>query len=778
MFINRRQEIDAVTRETVLNHNRSRLIIITGSSGIGKTSLVDHCLTGKHGRKVFSVSVENHPRNKDDDRLFLIRLASTIIARSKSDLEVPQLQDVLCEMHGAKAFQAFCASLAKHFGEKLIGKSAFGVLEAVSAGLIAGNATLPEMMASELELYVQRVVSNQPSIIRIDNVQLIDRRSLSFFLNLFSDTNNLLGIFEVTNTRDDNSFAETLVRNFEERQIEVRALVLKKLDLEELIFGLRDKPEELVGLVARSYAQSDGNLHPLTLLATYADNGLKFRDALNYANVTKELILELPREERIVLCSVIAHGGLVPIEILRALFADMPTLTNLAIEGFDFSRACEALERKPFLVKAAGLMRVRHDSVIQTAQDIPVTQTLIVALEKVWRDFYSSLKAENDDFYLPAAEILDWLTYFNSRLNNSVQVLNCLEEIGRRSFDSIAPRRLLDYLESIRRKLTRVDSPVMKATLDALLRQQALLLYEAGWFEEALECLNEMHNSDISCGLLKAELFCSIGRAAEGLEVAEKMAASATGEASLCVNLIRIHGLRMLDRLDECRSLFFQLIHEPTISASMLYPTLLRFADLALNRDEDQERCIGFIEKSIALCNERNLKREEALARMALINQIGYHNVGSDVLEHMNAIEEISSTIWIQRYPVINNRAVFDMFRDECTEGTLQTLSQALVLCSEFLDRLLVKNNQMIALCILGRHEATEKLLYELISSVESQSAAELEIKKIVLFNISQVLRRYSRDDEAEPYVTRAKEIDTNIDREFWDAALGGKSVR
>ena len=60
--------------------------------------------------------------------------------------------------------------------------------------------------------------------------------------------------------------------------------------------------------------------------------------------------------------------------------------------------------------------------------------------------------------------------------------------------------------------------------------------------------------------------------------------------------------------------------------------TGLRFADLALPRDEDAGACLDFIQAAVRVSQNRGQKRDEALARLALVQQLGYtqHIAGLD----------------------------------------------------------------------------------------------------------------------------------------------------
>jgi hypothetical protein len=773
MFINRQAEIAFLSDESVVQPERSKLIIILGPSGVGKSALVSQCLEKERARKHFEVAVENHPRNKDEDRLFLTRLAGSMIQASKVDRAIPSLQEVLHKNYQTKALKSFCTSLAKHFGKKFVGEEAYGVLESVATAITTGAKDLPEMMTPELELYIQQVVLRIPSLIKLENAQLLDRRSHEFFLNLFSESRNLLGIFEVTTSSNVDTSA--LGRSFEERQVDVRFLSIGRLRLDDIIYELREKPEQVIQLMSRSYDASDGNLHPLQILTAYSDKGwAQGFGEVTYAGLTKRLIEAMPRSEQVLLAAVVVHAGFAREDIIRAFFASSDTLDQLGLVEFDLEVTLSILIAKYFLAKGGDAIRTRHDSIITTVSQIDRLEPTTAALGKAWRGFYQSINSRGGDFFLSKSEVLDWLTYFNARLQDTVQTLRCLEEIGRLSFNSVAPSRLLEYLTGIRGRLARLGGPQARTTLDHLLRQQAFLLYEAGWFDEALECLTSIIEPQVACQLLKAELLCAIGRADEGVRLAEELASDLQGDAWACANLIRLHGLRMLDDLDQCRKLFFRLLENDSLTRSELYPTLLRFADLALNKDSDQNSCIEFIEKSINVASQLGLEREEALARMALVQQLGYVGAFDKIESNLSAIEDVASRIWLQRYPLINNRAVLGLHQGAPSLDILRMLSQALVLCSEFLDRLIVKNNQLVAGCLGMRHETVIKSLDELISIVRERAEIELEIKKIVLFNVAKACIWLKRVDEGNQYLERARLINTQMDESYWRYVLYG----
>jgi len=774
MFINRQAEIAFLSNENVGEQERSRLIFVTGPSGVGKSALVDHWLGIERARIHFHVQVENHFRNRDEDRLFLTRLAGAMVATSKTDQTVPTFGGTLRKVYEPKALQAFCTLLAEQFDKRRPGIGAEDVLDKVTSAIMSGAKDLPEALTPELELYVQHVVQRVPTLIRVENAQLLDRRSHSFFLNLFAESGGLFGIFEVTGTQTDDP-ASDLASSFAERQVKVGVLPIRKLDLDEIVHGLRDRPQQVVQLISRSYANSDGNLHPLQLLTNHSDRGLvhSFHD-VTYAGLTRRMIESMPRAEQVLVVAVVVHAGAVQVDLARAFFASPTTLQRLALEEFDLSATVGILVERLFLAHGTGAIRVRHDSIISSASEIDRLRAMTRALEAAWRDFYQSVHHGNEDFFLSKSEVLDWLTYFNARLQDTVQTLKCLEEIGRLAFNSVAPSRLVQHLATNRDRLARVGGRQARLTLDQLYRQQALLLYEAGWFDEALECVSLIEESDTSCVLLMAELYCSQGQAEQGIRLAARLMTNLDGDARLSADLIRVHGLRMLDRFGECRDLYLSLLAMDGVQASPLYPTLLRFSDLALNLDSDQSKCVELLEESVRIAIGSGLERDAALARMALVQQLGYMGRFNDVQHHLDAIEESASRVWIQRYPLINNRAVLSLFQGGSTTEALRLLSQALILCSEFHDRLIVRNNQLVANCLAARAGAAENSLEALLKTLRGPDEVELEIKKIVLFNISRGFAHLDRAAEGKPFLDQARVINTGMDVAYWDFVLHG----
>lgn len=153
----------------------------------------------------------------------------------------------------------------------------------------------------------------------------------------------------------------------------------------------------------------------------------------------------MPRSEQTLLAAVVTHGGAVNEGIIRAFLASPNSLERLGMVTFDFEGTLDILVAKSFLAKAKDVIRTRHDSVIEIVSRTDRLQATIIALEGAWKNFYELLRASNGDFFLSTAEVLDWLTYFNARLEDTVGTLRCLEDIGRLSFNSVAPRRLLEY---------------------------------------------------------------------------------------------------------------------------------------------------------------------------------------------------------------------------------------------------------------------------------------------------------------------------------------------
>ena len=353
---------------------------------------------------------------------------------------------------------------------------------------------LPAILTTEFKSYINQVVSSVPSLIRIENAQLIDRRSLAFFVNLFAEHETLLGVFEVTTEGDQSeteTFADTLARTFRRRSVDVASLVLSKISLDEIVSSLKSKPDELLQVLARTYNKPNGNLHPLTLLTVenVPEKSINELQHLSYDNITATFISGLSREERALLIAVAVHGGAVNAEVLRALFATKNAQKQFVFEAFDIDRALRILAERQFLLIQSAAVRTRHDSVISAIDSVNSIQAMRTAIKSGWREFYRQLYVAGGDFYVSRADALDWMTYFSGRLEDTTRLLWCLEEAGRQSIRSIAPRRLIEYLSEVRQKLVDLGGRSEPVVLDNLMRQQAILLYEAGWYEDAQLCV-------------------------------------------------------------------------------------------------------------------------------------------------------------------------------------------------------------------------------------------------------------------------------------------------
>ena len=171
------------------------------------------------------------------------------------------------------------------------------------------------------------------------------------------------------------------------------------------------------------------------------------------------------------------------------------------------------------------------------------------------------------------------------------------------------------------------------------------------------------------------------------------------------------------------------------------------------------------MKKSIELCELEGLRSDEAAARLALAQHLGYSGQLDEAEEQLNILEDLSKEVWIERYSIINNRAIIELLRGSDQAAIVNDLKTALMLATEDGDRLLILANLLGA----GQTSAAAKLL-RLLEEIPDLAD---ELAKIGHHNLAVYYADEHDIDASEHHRKIAVAMKNEPDAGFWNAALG-----
>ncbi|WP_072529908.1 hypothetical protein [Bacteroides ilei] len=303
IFINRKIEKKFFQEDITLARSKSRIVIISSPSGLGKSSLIDEVVKNKLNYDLdHRVKIKQSESEECDLGFFIKRIVKM--------LDINALHD----QAGYLRFHEFSLkkNLLEIIGEITIKKifSSVGIdnyLDHVKST----EDNIQEWLGNEFNLlllgkeYIKYVLRGRKLILAIENIQNIDNYSVQVLKEIIQSTNNAYLIFEYT-TGIRYNFSIPELHDFFQAAADISEYTLSKLDKAEIIKTLGVKDDIIIGILNESYDTSDGNLFKLSLLLNDA-KCLKLHKELVYSETIKNLVNNFNNSIKAILIIIESH---------------------------------------------------------------------------------------------------------------------------------------------------------------------------------------------------------------------------------------------------------------------------------------------------------------------------------------------------------------------------------------------------------------------------------------------------------------------------------------
>jgi hypothetical protein len=772
-FLNRRPHLERLSRMfSEIQRESVGLVIASGKPGVGKSALLRQAATAQHPRYCY---------------VFCDR---ALISRGlPGGVPLPEmLQRSLTDIATATGFPTFEGFCSEKRWLKMMGKG----VEAV--GAIVAKSVLPEL-ASEFALetygqirtalgnragrspsvatpddqrlmYALAVLRTTDAIVHVDHAQCLSEAELDTLLALHDQTGSPL-------------FLEyTVDAPFTEETVPVRlqgrnALVLTVQQLENQYVDrlFASLPERFASALRREFVKSgDLRLFDQAMSIRSHERGiLEVFDITeeNLVRMTQHALETLGYLDLNLLLAIAAHAG--PVDrALLAEFANDVSDSGAVSCALDIDDAIERLEDKLLVIPTSTdvMCQTRVGKVVGLDSRFAAAS---LVFRKLWRDFYREVPKRQ--VFVSDEDRCRQLLHQCAQLNDLVGIGRTLEEVGQKGIVSKNPRSIVTYLKNVVEKLQFQGE---KQAIGRVALSQALFFYEAGWFDEALACFSLIDERSPRKRYFVAELYCATGHQTQGIRLVDSYLSeldpldSADVDAELCLRLIRLHGLRSSNRLDESREYYLSTINDSRFATLAGFPTLLRFADLCLYKDEDLHDCIELLRRAARAALVLKQSVVFASACISLVQQLGYTEAFDETERLLDEAEMVSNGVWLQRPMHLNNRAVLAMYRGTMHPQELDLLAQALVLSYDPLDRILIHTNIVAWHGMVGNLEQASKAAAALRRAI-ADTSLDTEIRRIALYNLEQLDRCYGNTDDADRTFAEWSALDSGIDEAYWD---------
>lgn len=762
LFINRKQEISFLKHDLSIIRSISRFLLISANTGIGKSALVDRIMKDfvhENYRVVINIDKTNGIQDG-----YLIKQITKLI--HSNAIKNPSSSRNLYEFIKSDRFYGNVANGLIKVIEKYIGLDGF--LEGFDKKNQKTIDSLHSWMGDDNELieicykYILSVAEVKKLYIVIENFQIVDRKSLLYIRDLLISTPNIYMIGEYTIVDGINEISEYLDL-FGSENIEVHNFRLEKIDKQELISSIKDEKDILIGIIERTYENSDGNLHKFKLLRN--TNHLRNYDIniATYNNVTKHLLNSLDDISLALISIIQAHQGELGRELLSFYIRNAPSFQFVTEE--DYAQKLISLKELGLIEIQTNLITLKHDSISLDIQDVPKAQRLQTIVIRDWIRIYQLFERNASVYDIDYVDNLLWQIYFMLKTQSFDEIAEVLEKLNK--YISISPTHTIIFqLDKIAEAYKKYVSEEYNTDIFKWL---IVMYYQCGYFDKVVNIATPMLLTDHTILLCFLASLSTISHS-QTFEYLDNLTYTHEPQLTLGLILVKIRTLRSADRLEECLNLWYEHYEKGTFKNTFYEGSFFKYSSLAIHDDYDFR--LDCLKRAMELFNLENDKYGKIGAAIALSRDSAYIGNIEQCQHYLKQAEDLANLTVFPRYTLYNNRAMLDVISNNISKITKDGLNNSLRICTNEGDLLIIQSN-ILVIAIIERDNLYGYTIYNKLQKYVLANFNEGDtIIQICLYNCYRYALMIGEIDQANYLKDFLEKTIIKQDHELWHYLL------
>jgi tetratricopeptide (TPR) repeat protein len=768
-FVNRVVELSAIRRELLSPSKLNKIILIHGSTGVGKSALTGKVLSDNAtipGIKVRVLAGE-HAQGE-----YINQLAEKI-DQYEGEKPLASLQYFLRNVASDEMKKTYNAALvtaladADPSGLTKVGKI---IWDRVTGSGDYDSDRLFRARHSEVTLmlfdYVQHIWKTNRLILNIENVQSIDHSSLALLKDLLKIQREQFVLLEYTPDKTAAWTLSDLTESLEETGSDVRSFQVDLLpfhDVQKLI-----PAEQSTAILAQAYHLSNGNLKDfgdLQVVVTRSADQRIPRPPYNVGGTSIRLSL-LNKSTIMMLACIVSHQRKANLDLLHALISTHPYFrtTFINLEG-----ALQELTEEGFITVDGSSAQIDHDWIAEVLADGTQFSRYLHISYEAWANLYKELFDTQDYRVVSQDELLYNLFWFY--LNTTLERLSdVVDEVKRFALNSLYPRATLRLLERLRSTLTqapRRDASLLNRINFAILD----IYYQLGLFSEAFAALDQIESESPRKQIYRVAILDRLDRHEEAANLIEDWLShplSRNLEYVFYLKMVLMISYRSLNRNQDCNRVYQEIVRESKFRTLRPYPYFLRNAKLVLPHDE----AVISLQNSVRGFQQHCDPVGEAHARLALVIYLIKTGEIASALTELDRAEELLQGRSMERHVVFNGRAIVRLVSSNAEPlEAISLLNSALRTITTTFERLAVWCNLLIANVLVGNHSYAEEIEREILALLPAQPDRVLH--RSIYYNLAFAAQARFDRFAAEGFRDKAAAIGSRGNR-LWEKRLSG----
>ena len=634
-MINRINECK-ILKEFILQENTSRFIFLVSRPGIGKSCVINETISQIPNTSFNYIEIKINSNTPYSEGGFLIKLAISINDYAIKTSNIITLSNFLKEKNKKISSLSYLiqsiASDALPIDNTVQAISdLFNETEKLQQSILdIGNVKI----LAVIEEYLSFVLEKNPFILKFDNFNMIDDRTLFFLKTIALRCENLCTICEYNS---ENGEARLANLYHDLKPILTQIIYIERLPEKEILEALKIAHNKeytaIQEIIESSYIESDGNLYHLEMLFNInASKRINLKN-IKYDNTIYEIYSSLKENEKMLLAYIFAHEGIILIDTLCKLYASQGEFySQLLFQGID------NLVEIGFLEKQDNSISVKHDMMRKNLISYGISKKYYLLANRNLLQFYEKQTNINVPNNICLDTILKQIRYilniggeiYHSKINYLLEILSL--NINSTNCDPIS-KKLLNIFDDVLFSSAEITNNTYERIVS--------ILYKVGYIDEIIELNNKYTTNNPSTKLILLLTSSKIlSQRDEVIDDIGLMKKSSNSDLSQWAIILEILYYRVFNNMRNARKLWRELYYDSkkrpeTLTAvihefaalvypkhSFVYEHLDKSIQLFKNSNIEFQLISSILNKSAAAFRNNNFK----LANECIIQANGYYN--------------------------------------------------------------------------------------------------------------------------------------------------------
>ncbi len=740
------------------------ILIIRSPSGYGKSRLFDKLIeTIEANSSVQFIVIEPSLREKQNDYkvyngFYIQQIASHLntIAEVSKNISIEEyLKKIKWKMVKDKKLAVL---LKQYPGIQTIYTTMVDYIQRMfSIGDFSSKSILEKNESYAIEIcrqYIDEILNiDQQTIVVIRESQHIDEESLKFLLQNQRKLQKFSLVLEYTSASEKffESHAKIFDRNLDDYE-NVYIHDLLKLSQAHLQQLLNQYIHESLTITPDCYLNWDGNLRTFKEIKYQVYINRKVEkiewnqdDAFNLNKLLEKHLAALSREMKILLLVILENKEGVPFGILKQLIGSI----DLKITSDKISKVLQELIYKHnYLIEYEGLIRFENEDISYAIRNNQSYIALRRFVQKKLREYY--LEYTLDKTFKQSALSSETrraleLCIATDDTASIVKIVDNLSKEITKSHDQ------LTYIATIHEAIVS-NKFLIDRDKNFLIDWAAALAYEVGDYYRATVLLNMLPQLSSYQALLMSCSLLESGEHDRAIEIINQHVD--TTLYSAYKKLVLILYLRFLNRTDEARILLFEVIESNinTIVSGYAY----RFTEMVLEFPE----CISYLEESIKIFSQKNLRKSEAYSRLACAVHMARAGNIQSAKTYIEKAQQLLENEISDKHILLNNKSIISLFDFNTNYLHIeQWLETALLYSKDDFSDATILNNLAISKFYLGNILGAEETIQKVLKILKSPDFKDKDIYWAIYYNAAKIFTKNGQELEANRLIELALQI-------------------